>query len=152
MSTKNRLILFLATGCYSGYCPIASGTAGSAVGLIPAVFLSTISLSSATIVCILFVMGSVWIADQAEQIIRQKDSGLIVIDEIAGMMVTLLGLPFTFPMVLAGFLLFRVMDILKPFPICYLEMKVPGGAGVVIDDVVAGVFCNIILRVAWMML
>ncbi|MGD9974619.1 MAG: phosphatidylglycerophosphatase A [Desulfatirhabdiaceae bacterium] len=150
MSIPNRVILFLATGCHSGYFPVASGTAGSVVGLFPAFFLSTINLGAATVVCAIFMLAAVWIADQAEKIIRKKDSGLIVIDEIAGMMVTLLGLPFTLPMTLAGFFLFRVMDILKPFPINYLERKVPGGAGVVIDDVVAGIFCNILLRIAWM--
>ncbi len=79
-----------------------------------------------------------------------EDPGFIVIDEIAGMMVTLFGHPFTIGVVLAGFVLFRILDVLKPFPIGFLEARVPGGAGVVVDDVAAGIFGNGILHLAAM--
>ncbi len=93
---------------------------------------------------------SIWAADRAETISGCDDPGFIVIDEIAGMMVTLFGHPFTIGIVLAGFFLFRILDVLKPFPIGLLEKKVPGGAGVVVDDVVAGMLGNGILHLAAM--
>jgi phosphatidylglycerophosphatase A len=147
MTFQNRTILFLATGCGSGYVPGAPGTAGSLVGLVPAFVLSTMTPVAAGSAWLCFAIASAWISDRAEKRIGRKDPGIIVIDEIAGITVTLLWMPFTFPVVSAGFLLFRIMDILKPFPIRWLESRVPGGVGVVIDDVAAGIFSHILLRV-----
>ena len=74
-----------------------------------------------------------------------KDPGEVVSDEVAGFMVTLYLLPFSWPFLAGGFVLFRLLDILKPFPIRRLE-RLPGGAGVVLDDVAAGILANLILR------
>ena len=90
---------------------------------------------------------AIWLADASEKLIKKKDPGCIVIDEIAGMLVTLAGLPFNFFTVVVGFVLFRLLDIFKPFPIRYLERKIPGGAGIVVDDIVAGIIANITLRI-----
>lgn len=79
-----------------------------------------------------------------------KDPGCIVIDEVAGMMVTCFALPHTIYIGIAGFVLFRLLDITKPFPIKYMERKCPGGIGVVIDDVIAGLMSNAALRVLLM--
>ena len=89
---------------------------------------------------------AVWLANSSEKLLGRKDPGCIVIDEIAGMLVTLAGLPFTFFTAATGFVLFRILDIFKPFPIRMLERRVPGGAGIVIDDIVAGIIGNIALR------
>jgi len=147
MIFKQRVIIFLATGFYAGKVPVAPGTFGSLVGLIFCFFLSRLE-PVLVIVCIAVVTAlSVWIADKAEKLLAQKDPGEIVIDEIAGMMVTMAFLPFTAFFAVFGFILFRFVDILKPFPINYLEKKVPGGAGVVADDIAAGVMGNIVLRI-----
>jgi phosphatidylglycerophosphatase A len=148
MSFGNRTILFLATGCGSGYFPRAPGTAGSLAGLLPAFALSFMAPATAGAVWLCFAVASAWIADRAEKLIGRKDPGRIVIDEIVGMVVTLLWLPFTVSVVASGFVLFRIMDIWKPFPIRRLESMVPGGAGVVIDDVAAGIFSHILLRIS----
>ena len=86
----------------------------------------------------------------AEKILKQNDPGCIVIDEIAGIMVTFLSLPFNTITVIAGFLIFRFFDILKPFPIRSMERKLAGGTGIVMDDLLAGAYSNITLRLLFM--
>jgi phosphatidylglycerophosphatase A len=88
-------------------------------------------LALAVFFVVLFIFFAVRISSAAEKILNKKDPGSIVIDEIAGMLVTLIGLPFNFKTVVLGFILFRTFDILKPFPIRYLEKRVSGGVGVV---------------------
>ena len=146
MMNKNAIALFLATGCKSGYSPVAPGTAGSLAALLPCGVLSLLPLSVSTMFLIAFIVLAVWAAELSESILGQKDPGCIVIDEFAGMMITLIGIPFTWQSVLAGFMIFRVMDILKPFPIRYLERTIPGGAGIVMDDVAAGIADHLVLR------
>jgi phosphatidylglycerophosphatase A len=146
MLNKNAIVLYLATGCKSGYSPVAPGTAGSLAALLPCGLLSLLPLSVSTIFLIAFIVLAVWAAELAEGILGQNDPGCIVIDEFAGMMITLIGIHFTWQSVLSGFIIFRIMDILKPFPIHYLERTIPGGAGVVMDDVAAGVAAHLVLR------
>jgi phosphatidylglycerophosphatase A len=146
MKFRDNAVIFLATGCYVGRIPIAPGTFGSLAGLLICVVLSDICLIKAIFVTIAVTGCSIWIANEAEKLLKQEDPGCIVIDEIAGMMVTLLGLPLDLFNATAGFALFRMMDILKPFPIRLLEKRLPGGAGIVADDIAAGVFANILLR------
>ena len=100
----------------------------------------------------LFLAVAVWIAGEAEKIFNKKDSGLIVIDEMAGFLVTLYGIPLTGVSLLVGFLLFRLMDITKPFPIRRLEKALPSGWGIVGDDVLAGVYANVALRAVMLFL
>jgi phosphatidylglycerophosphatase A len=146
MLNKNAIVLYLATGCKSGYSPVAPGTAGSLAALLPCGLLSLLPLSVSSIFLIAFIVLAVWAAELAEGILGQNDPGCIVIDEFAGMMITLIGIHFTWQSVLSGFIIFRIMDILKPFPIRYLERTIPGGAGVVMDDVAAGVAAHLVLR------
>ncbi len=146
MMDKNAIALYLATGCKSGYSPVAPGTAGSLAALLPCGLLSLLPLPVSAMFLIAFIVLAVWAAELAENMLGQKDPGCIVIDEFAGMMITLLGIHFTWQSALAGFILFRVMDILKPFPIRYLERTIPGGAGIVMDDVAAGVAAHLLLR------
>ena len=147
MKLREDAVMFLATGFYIGNIPFAPGSFGSLIGLPLAFALTGISLVPAVLCTLLFIFFAVYIADAAEKAIEQNDPGCIVIDEAAGMMVTLIGLPFNPITVVIGFVLFRVLDILKPFPIRNLEKRVPGGWGVVADDVAAGVIANILLRV-----
>ena len=137
----------LATGLYAGYIPVAAGTFGTVVA-IPLCFLLSLFGPLEGIVFVgIFAGVAVWISGQAEKIFEKKDSGLIVIDEMAGFLVTLYCIPMTLENLVAGFLLFRIMDIAKPFPIKRLEVGLPGGWGVVGDDVLAGVYANVVLRV-----
>jgi len=146
MNFIEKLVMFLATGCFVGNIPIAPGTFGSIVGLLFCLFLSRASFLFASLIVVVFIVFAVWIAGEAEKIIKQKDPGRIVIDEIAGIMVTLLGLPFNVISVISGFFIFRFLDIVKPFPIRSIENKLSGGAGIVMDDVAAGILGNCLLR------
>ena len=138
--------MFLATGFYIGNIPFAPGTFGSLIGLPLSFALAGISLTQAMLCILFFIIFAVCIADAAEKILKQNDPGCIVIDEIAGMMVTLIGLPVS-PITLAsGFIIFRILDILKPFPIRNIDKRIPGGLGVVADDVAAGIIANLLLR------
>ncbi|MFZ5569777.1 MAG: phosphatidylglycerophosphatase A [Thermodesulfobacteriota bacterium] len=150
---KHQLILLLATGFHSGRMPVAPGTFGSLAGLALCYLLSVMPALKSIPVLIIFICLSMWIAGEAETLLGAKDPGSIVIDEVAGMAVTLTGLPFTPANALAGFVLFRFFDILKPFPIRQLEKRIPGGIGVVLDDLLAGVYALLVLRMGkalWM--
>ena len=146
MNIKQKSVMFLATGCYIGNISFAPGTFGSVLGLPLCFFLSKIDFSIAVLLTLIFILFAIWIANEAEKIFNAKDPGCIVIDEIAGIILTLFGLPFNIISVTAGFLVFRTLDIWKPYPIRLLENKFSGGIGIVLDDVVAGILSNLILR------
>ena len=139
--------MFLATGFYAGNLPVAPGTFGSLIGLALCFGLAANPLPLAIILAVLLILFAIWIANAAEKILKRSDPGCIVIDEIAGMVVTLIGLPFNLTTAVTGFMLFRILDILKPFPIRILDKQVSGGLGIVADDVVAGIFANLSLRI-----
>jgi len=147
MNFKQKSVMFLATGCYIGNISFAPGTFGSVLGLPLCFFLSKIDFSMAVLLTLIFILCAIWIASEAEKILKTEDPGCIVIDEIAGIILTLSGLPFNITSVTAGFLIFRALDIWKPYPIRFLENKFSGGIGIVLDDVVAGILSNLILRV-----
>jgi len=147
MNFSEKAAVFLATGFYVGNIPFAPGTFGSLIGLALCFLLAGIHLSAAIIAALLIIGLAVWIADVAAKTLKRKDPGCIVIDEIAGMVVTLIGLPFNLTTAVTGFILFRILDILKPFPIRILDKRVSGGLGIVADDVVAGIFANALMRI-----
>ena len=146
MNFKEKSIMVLATGCFTGYIPFAPGTFGSIVGLPLCFLLSKAKLPVAILFILIFIFFAIWISTEAEKILKQNDPGCIVIDEIAGIMVTFLGLPFNIITVIAGFAAFRFFDILKPFPIRSMEIKFAGGTGIVLDDIAAGIFSNLVLQ------
>jgi phosphatidylglycerophosphatase A len=144
---RDDLIIFLATGGFSGFLPKIPGTWGT-FAAIPLVLLVHLGdgLTQA-VTAVVFVMAAVWIAARAEVLLNSKDAGPIVIDEMVGFVFTLLWLPIGFPTVCLGFVLFRFFDIVKPPPTNILERRLPGGWGVVMDDVMAGIYANISLRI-----
>ena len=146
MKLRERAVLFVATGFFIGNLPFAPGTFGSLIGLPLCFLLSRLDLLKSLICILVFILFAMGIASAAEKIIKQRDPGQIVIDEIAGLMVTLAGLPFNLKTALAGFIIFRVFDILKPFPIRMIDRSVGGGSGIVLDDVMAGIYGNLIIR------
>ena len=147
MKFREAAVVFLATGFYIGNIPFAPGTFGTILGLPLCFVLAGLKLPLAIGCTVLFIAMAVWVANDAEKLLNKKDPGCIVIDEIAGMAVTLVGLPFNLTTALIGFIIFRILDISKPFPIRVLDKRVSGGVGIVIDDVVAGIFANLLLRV-----
>ena len=151
MQLTDKHILFFATGAYTGKAGFAPGTFGTLVG-IPLYFilsfLNADGLWPYYCLCLTaFVIFAIWIAEKTVAILKTDDPGCVVIDEIAGFLVTITGLDFNLKTVILAFVIFRFFDILKPFPVKYLEDTLPGGAGVVADDVAAGIMAAIVLRI-----
>ena len=146
LNFKQKSIIFLATGGLIGFSPVAPGTFGSLAALPVCLLISLMGVGSGMIFVVVLVMLSTWIAHAAEKIEAQKDPKQVVVDEICGMAVALFTLPFTPVFIIGGFALFRVFDILKPFPIRWVDKKVPGGLGIILDDIIAGMFANGLLR------
>lgn len=143
---RDRAILCISSGGCIGKIPFAPGTAGSILGLPICYGLSMVKVHISVLVTVLFIIFAIWIADRAERQLGEKDPGSIVIDEIVGLLVVFIGIPFSWLNGTVGFLIFRILDILKPFPVRILEKYLPGGAGVVMDDVAAGIYGNLLLR------
>jgi phosphatidylglycerophosphatase A len=143
----NKIILFFASGFYSGYAPFAPGTAGTLVGIAIYILLSKLPLNLYAILTAAIFFSGVWLSSMSETILGAKDSGIIVIDEIAGFLVTMFALPVKWPTILAAFFLFRAFDVFKPFPIRSIDRHLPGGWGVMLDDILAGVYANLTLQI-----
>jgi phosphatidylglycerophosphatase A len=125
--------------------PIAPGTWGSVAGMIFAE-LFDLSLPAYFVVILIGFMTGIVAAGVAEKVIGEQDSGHIVIDEFIGYLVSAYAVPRTHAHLIAAFLLFRIFDILKPFPIGRLEKSLSGGFGIMADDMLAGIFANVILQ------
>ena len=143
---QQSIILFVAQGAYSGRSPFAPGTAGTIIGMLLYLFFKERPLWIYLGVCAVVTALGSWAAGEAEKLLGKKDSPSIVIDEIAGFLVSMLLVPGTWQFMIAGFLLFRFFDILKPWPLRRLQ-DLPGGPGVVLDDIGAGLYTNIVLQV-----
>ena len=141
-----RLGVFVATCGYLGYVPIAPGTFGSALGL--AVFFAVRSSGSVTVelttIAVLFAVG-IWSGTEAEHHFGGIDPGPVVMDEVVGMLITLALLPVNVYGAIVGFFVFRVLDVVKPWPSGGFE-KLPGGLGVMADDGMAAVYGNLVMR------
>lgn len=147
MLILNRFFLLLATALGVGYSPIAPGTLGTLLAIPIYYFLSNIASPIYEVTLIGFFFLSVWVSENAERFFGNKDDQKIVIDEMMGFLITMLWVPKTILFITISFFLFRFFDILKPFPIRHLEKRLKGGFGVVLDDVMAGVYANIVLQV-----
>ena len=142
---RDNSILFIAQGAYSGRFPVAPGTAGTVVGVLLYLLAKDLpALWYGAVFAAVTLIGT-WAAGKAEKILGAKDSPSIVIDEIAGFLLSMFLIPFAWGYVAAGFLLFRLFDILKPWPIGKLQ-DIPGGPGVMLDDIGAGVLVNAVLQ------
>jgi phosphatidylglycerophosphatase A len=138
---------FLAFGFGSGLAAKMPGTLGTLAALPLVVLLSHFSSFSVylTVTILVCVLG-IWICGKTAQDMGVHDDSSIVWDEVAGMLITMLAVPLSWQTVLVGFMLFRFFDILKPWPINYLDKHVHGGFGIMIDDVLAGLFALVILH------
>jgi phosphatidylglycerophosphatase A len=144
-----HVALAVATCLGAGYAPFAPGTVGSGVGLLvyAAVRAAGGSVVEVAAVVAVFAVGA-WAATVAERHFGRTDPGPVVIDEVVGMLVTLLFVPVSIAGALVAFFLFRVFDVVKPYPANRLE-RLHGGFGIMADDVMAGVYANVVLRGAW---
>ena len=145
----DRLFMFIATGAYSGYLPKAPGTWGSLVGVALWFGLRKLELLPYLgIVAVLFVIGTAC-AGSAEKIVDRGDPGIVVIDEIVGQLIALAAAPAHPAAAVAGFCLFRLFDIAKPFPVSWFDKHIHGGLGIMLDDVIAGLYALFILQIVW---
>ena len=146
-----RLAVFIATVAYCGYFPIAPGTVGSAAGLLVylLVWWAESTVVEVGLIVVLFAAGT-WAGTTAERYFGGIDPGPIVLDEVVGMLITLAFIPVGLSGAIVGFFLFRVFDVLKPFPARRLE-SLHGGLGVMADDAMAAIYANLTLRaVLWL--
>jgi phosphatidylglycerophosphatase A len=141
---NEKLITFLATGFGSGLAPYAPGTMGTLVGVVICLLCLPLPWPLRLLTVLALSALSIYVAGRAEKIYQKKDDQRIVIDEIIGLQITMLPVAITILHLCVGFVLFRIFDILKPFPIGNLQ-RLPGGWGVVIDDVAAGIYAGVIL-------
>ena len=146
----DALLKFIATGAYAGYVPRAPGTAGSVLGLLLVKF-GAASIWKCSPAGFLMLFGVVFVcacsvAGYTERLFGERDSSAIVLDEILGMIATMFGNPTGWSWLIAGFMLFRLFDIIKPWPASWFD-RMQGGAGVMLDDLAAAFYANIVLQV-----
>ncbi len=143
---SRRAILFFSTGFYSGYAPFAPGTFGTAVAVpLYALIVRLHPALSLAITCAV-IAAAFPLSELTERYLGRKDPPQVVIDEIAGYLVTMLSFPPDWRYLAAGFVVFRIMDIVKPYPADRINRSVRGGPGIVLDDIVAGIYANLILQ------
>lgn len=151
MYLRDKAALCLATGFFVGRAPFAPGTFGSLLALPLCAGLARLDSGLGAIGAAAFLAPAIWAAGRAEKLLGRKDAPAIVVDEIAGMLIALAGLPFSVFNAVAGFVVFRLMDIFKPFPAGRIDSRMRGGVGIVLDDVVAGLYTNFLLRLWWIL-
>lgn len=141
-----KLILLIATGGGAGYLPRYPGFFGSLVGLLLYWPMSYLPLQIYLITLFALIFLASWVSTIAEVLLGQKDAQKIVIDEVVGILVTLALVPYSLQSAATGFVLFRIFDVWKPFPVRLCQDRLPGGWGVVGDDVMAGIYANLVLQ------
>jgi phosphatidylglycerophosphatase A len=135
-----KISLLISTWFFIGLFPFAPGTLGT-IGSVPLVlFLSYLNIQLRAISLAILIIVALWCANRSEKLMEREDPSAIVIDEVAGFSLTMFFLPLTVIGLAAGFVFFRIFDILKPFPIKNLEKRLKGGLGIVADDLMAGLY------------
>ncbi len=149
-TAAQRVLLFVGSLGYLGFVPIASGTVAVAVVGVPLYLLLAVVLKLSWPVYLgvvaAFTLISIWVADRTDRILNETDSKKNVIDELPGYLMALVGLPCTWQIVVAAFFIERAIDIAKIWPANWVERKLPGGWGVVGDDIVAGLYTLALLH------
>ena len=148
-SLRERLEIAVSSCLFIGFIPFAPGTFGS----LPGIFLAYVLNSVSWLYCLFFIAAfffiSVYCSSRAAFLLGADDPGQVVIDEALGMTVSLLWIKIDPLSVIVAFILFRVLDILKPYPIYRLETVLEGGIGIVADDLAAGIIANILTRLVY---
>lgn len=145
----NHWVHFLAFGLGSGAAPKAPGTFGTLAAIPLYLLLAQLPLAMYLVTVFLAFALGVYLCGQASRDMGVHDHGGIVWDEFVGFWITMIALPVHWAWILAGFILFRFFDIIKPWPIGWFDKRVHGGVGIMIDDVIAGIFALIILQTAY---
>ena len=142
-----KLYILLGTVGGVGYAPVLPGTLGTMVGVAVYVLFSRFFSQTVSYIIMLavFLVGGIWVSTRCNQYFEGGDNPSIVMDELVGFLITMLFVPFTFRFILLGFVLFRVIDITKPFKIGKIE-RISGGWGIMADDIAAGVLANLIIQ------
>lgn len=139
-------IYFLAFGLGLGFAPFAPGTFGTLLGVLIYVLNHYFThFNELAVIFISFIIG-VYICDKTAKALNHHDHPGIVWDEVVGYLITMINIKFSIVNLLIGFVLFRFFDILKPWPIKIADQKIPGGFGIMIDDVLAAIYANIVLQ------
>ncbi len=138
-----------ATGFYVGKIGKAPGTMGSLAAFLPWLLIKDLPLATYLIILFVVFIFGFFISGSAEKILNRADAGCIVIDEILGMFITLALVP-QHPLAWClGFILFRIFDIVKPFPVSWFDQHIHGGIGIMMDDVIAGLYAFLSLQFLW---
>ncbi len=145
----DKVFMFLATGAGSGYLPKMPGTWGSVVGVLLGIGLHQLPVPWYWLITLAVFVVGVAAAGAAEKIVDNSDPSIVVIDEIAGQLVAMAFVPCQIWWLLASFVLFRFFDILKPFPVGWLDSHLHGGLGIMLDDVAAGIYAALVLALVY---
>jgi phosphatidylglycerophosphatase A len=143
------LVIILASAGFVGYIPVASGTFGTMVAVPLFWGFDALRATSVPLYVLTYfglVAAACWIAGLAEHYLQEHDSHKIVIDEVVGYLAATMFLAPTWPHAVAAFFIFRALDVFKPFPAGYIDQHFPGGYGVVLDDVVSGIYSNVLIQ------
>ncbi|MCX7793451.1 MAG: phosphatidylglycerophosphatase A [Thermodesulfovibrionales bacterium] len=147
--SRQHFFIIIASLFYTGFIPLAPGTCGTLLALLFFMFFKIEG-----ILFIVFFIGisflGVYVSDRAEDILKERDSRHIVIDEFTGYMVSIAGIPADMKNLFIAFFLFRLFDIIKPFPIRSVERRFKGGLSIMLDDIIAGIYSNIVLRLLFL--
>jgi phosphatidylglycerophosphatase A len=146
MRISKPLILAVSSFFYVGYLPLIPGTFASAVGVLLFYLVKYSLVNFALLLSVLIILGFL-VSGRAEKIIGRKDPRCVVIDEVCGMLVSFILIPYDVKLIIIGFLIFRLLDTLKPYP-AYSMQDLKGSLGIMSDDLIAGMYTNIILQVA----
>jgi phosphatidylglycerophosphatase A len=140
---------FIAFGFGTGSIPFAPGTFGTLIAIPFYLAMQSLSVWTYLAITLLAILGSIWICDKTSRDIGIEDHQGMCLDEVVGFLVTMFCAPIGWKWILAGFLLFRLFDIWKPWPIHIVDAQVKGGFGMILDDVMAGIYSCLVLQVLW---
>ena len=144
------MITLFSTGFYTGYFPIAPATFSTlTLGVLSYLLIAQLHTYLYGLITLILFFLAVWLSDKSETIFGKKDCSYIVIDELVGFLVTMFLLPFSWMNIVLGFFFFRLFDIVKPPPANFFNNRRKGGLDVVLDDVIAGIYSNLLLQVVY---
>lgn len=141
---KYFFVKVLSTFFYLGYLPVMPGTFASLAGIFIFILVKNNLFLYTILTAVLIILGFL-VSGRAEKLFNKKDPKYVVIDEVCGMLLSLLLIPYSLKLLITAFVLFRILDIFKPYPI-YRIQKLKGSAGIMADDIIAGLYVNIILQ------
>jgi phosphatidylglycerophosphatase A len=147
ISRPKDLVLFFATMAGTGNASKAPGTLGTLAAIPFCALLLLFPAKAQVVLMLTAILMGIMVCDAASRRLGEKDPSCVVLDEALGLGVTLMLFPLSLATLVLGFVLFRLFDILKPWPVAYFDQKVPGGAGIVLDDVAAGLCAHLCLSI-----